>query len=72
MNTDRQRFVVGVKQRVVDGDPAILHEGLQDEAVGAEQLVAEVAVVRVQLDLQLFMTLDTSGYRPLEPLSGTT
>lgn len=72
MKTDRQRFVVGVEQRVVDGDPAILHEGLQDKAVGAEQLVAEVAVVRVQLDLQLFMTLDTSGDRPLEPLSGTT
>lgn len=72
MKTDRQRFVVGVEQRVVDGYPAILHEGLQDEAVGAEQLVAEVAVVRVQLDLQLFMTLDTSGDRPLEPLSRTT
>lgn len=61
-----------VEQRVWHHEVSVLHHFLQHQSIGAEHLVAKVAIVGEQLDLQDLMALHMAGHWPLESLQQTS
>lgn len=53
----RQGLVVGINKTVVDGDPSILYDSLQAQAVRAEQLIREKSVPDVNFHQQRLIFL---------------